>query len=110
MQSFSRACSDLSVILSFADGGCSTGYELVKEVNKRTFGEDVIDRISDGWGLDAECEIQGAYRPTGHPAVSHSFPIKDATMLRLDSSGTPSATSSVAELCPSNWCVRVFPV
>ena len=47
----------------------STGYENIREEHKTTFGADVIDRISKIWGLDEEGEIQGAFRPTGHPGV-----------------------------------------
>ena len=44
----------------------------MRDVNRNTFGADVIDRVSEGWGLDAEGEIKGCYRPIGHPAVSCS--------------------------------------
>ncbi|GJE96957.1 NAD(P)/FAD-dependent oxidoreductase [Phanerochaete sordida] len=47
----------------------ATGYELIRSVNKRTFGEDIIDRTSEVWGFDEECEIQGCFRPTGHPGL-----------------------------------------
>ena len=50
---------------------CSTGYKNIREVHKTTFGADVIsDRVSKVWGLDEEGEIQGVFRPTGHPGVS----------------------------------------
>ena len=47
-----------------------TGYEMIRDVNKRLMGTDVIDQTCEAWGLDDEGEVQGCYRPTGHPGVS----------------------------------------
>ncbi|EKM52203.1 uncharacterized protein PHACADRAFT_176228 [Phanerochaete carnosa HHB-10118-sp] len=63
--------------LEFSDGSTisadavifATGYEFIRNVNQRTFGENVIDRTCEVWGFDDECEIQGCFRPTGHPAL-----------------------------------------
>jgi hypothetical protein len=40
---------------------------------KETFGKDVIDRTEEVWGLDAEGECRGCYRPSGQPGVSASM-------------------------------------
>ena len=48
---------------------CSTGYKNIREVHNMPFGADVMDHVSKVWGLDEEGEIQGAFRPTGHPGV-----------------------------------------
>lgn len=38
---------------------------------KDTFGEETIELTAPVWGLDEEGEIQGSYRPSGHPGVSN---------------------------------------
>lgn len=45
----------------------------MREVNKQIFGTEVIDRTREVWGLDSEGEINGSYRPSGHPGVSGEF-------------------------------------
>jgi hypothetical protein len=40
---------------------------------KKLFGDEVIERAGPTWGLDAEGEQHGQYRPTGQPGVSADF-------------------------------------
>ncbi|ESK92689.1 flavin-binding monooxygenase [Moniliophthora roreri MCA 2997] len=47
----------------------ATGYENIREVTKKTFGEKTIGMTSEVWGLDEEGELRGSYRPTGHPGL-----------------------------------------
>lgn len=51
----------------------ATGYELMRELYKKTFGEDVINSTSETWGLDSEGEIQGSFRPIGHPGLWYAI-------------------------------------
>ena len=44
----------------------------------KMFGEDVMEGVSEAWGLDDEAEVRGCFRPTGHPGVSI------ASKMRLD--------------------------
>ena len=46
-----------------------TGYVHMREMHKELFGDDVIDRTDEDWGLDAEGECNGSYRPCGFPGV-----------------------------------------
>ena len=41
----------------------------MREVNAELFGEEVIGKTDEVYGLDAEGEIKGSYRPSGHPGV-----------------------------------------
>ena len=41
---------------------------------RKIFGPRVIDSTKDMWGLDEEDELQGVYRPTGHPGVNTYSP------------------------------------
>ncbi|KAL0581362.1 hypothetical protein V5O48_000626 [Marasmius crinis-equi] len=47
----------------------ATGYEFIRDVMKKTFGSETIDRTTPVWGLDEEGEFRGSYRPTGHPGL-----------------------------------------
>lgn len=47
----------------------ATGYRPVRENQVRIFGEETIQRAGPMWGLDDEGELNGVYRPTGHPAL-----------------------------------------
>ena len=51
----------------------STGYVNMREVNAELFGEEVIGKTDEVYGLDAEGEIKGSYRPSGHPGVRCVF-------------------------------------
>lgn len=42
----------------------------MQEVNKEIFSAEVVDRTGEVWGLDSEGEVNGSYRPSGHPGVS----------------------------------------
>lgn len=42
----------------------------MRENNKELFGEDAIDMTDEVYGLDAEGELRGSYRPSGYPGVS----------------------------------------
>jgi putative flavoprotein involved in K+ transport len=45
----------------------ATGFKNMRETARRLLGDSVADRITPIWGLDEEGEIQGMWRPTGHP-------------------------------------------
>ncbi|KAI9066767.1 FAD/NAD-P-binding domain-containing protein [Trametes sanguinea] len=47
----------------------ATGYLPIKESNRKLLGDDVIGLAGDVYGLDAEGELKGSYRPTGHPGL-----------------------------------------
>ncbi|CDO71326.1 hypothetical protein BN946_scf184908.g84 [Trametes cinnabarina] len=47
----------------------ATGYLPITESNRRLLGNEVIAQAGDVYGLDAEGELQGSYRPTGHPGL-----------------------------------------
>lgn len=47
-----------------------TGFENIRELSKKSLGADTVDRTTDIYGLDAEGELNGSYRPCGHPGVS----------------------------------------
>lgn len=37
---------------------------------KKIFGNEIINRTHEVWGLDEEGELRGCYRPSGQPGVS----------------------------------------
>ncbi|KAH7881049.1 FAD/NAD-P-binding domain-containing protein [Lentinula edodes] len=47
----------------------ATGYYYIRDIMKDTFGEETIELTAPVWGLDEEGEIQGSYRPSGHPGL-----------------------------------------
>ncbi|KAM5540398.1 hypothetical protein V8D89_005856 [Ganoderma adspersum] len=47
----------------------ATGYTNMRQNNKELFGEDVIDMTDEVYGLDAEGELRGSYRPSGYPGL-----------------------------------------
>ena len=51
----------------------STGYDNIRDVNKKLFGDDVIEQTGPVWGMDEEGEISGSYRPSGYPGVRSIF-------------------------------------
>lgn len=58
-----------------------TGFLHIRGVMKKLFGDEV-DKTGPVYGVDEEGEIQGAYRPTGHPGVSgfsHKLPVSNFT-------------------------------
>ena len=64
------------------------GYQL------ELFGEDVLGRTDQEWGLDEEGEINGSYKPCGLPGVSlvMLFLVDNADHRRTYSFGLPQAT------------------
>jgi hypothetical protein len=50
-------------------GGHRTGYEDARVGWRAIFGDEIIERAGPAWGLDAEGEVIGQYRPTGQPGV-----------------------------------------
>jgi len=46
-----------------------TGYHSPKHKLRKILSQEILDKASDLWGLDAEGEIKGAYRLTGYPGV-----------------------------------------
>ncbi|KAJ7433671.1 FAD/NAD-P-binding domain-containing protein [Mycena galericulata] len=47
----------------------ATSYESIRETMRRLFGDATIDQTSIVWGTDEEGEINGCYRPSGHPGL-----------------------------------------
>ncbi|KAF5369532.1 hypothetical protein D9758_002791 [Tetrapyrgos nigripes] len=47
----------------------ATGYENMRDVLKKTFGEETIEKAGPVWGLDEEGEVRNCYRPSGHPGL-----------------------------------------
>ncbi|KAF8317905.1 dimethylaniline monooxygenase [Clavulina sp. PMI_390] len=45
----------------------ATGYKSMRETAKRVFGAKIADRTGPVWGFDGEGELQGLWRPSGHP-------------------------------------------
>ncbi|CAL1707423.1 unnamed protein product [Somion occarium] len=45
------------------------GFHEIREVNKKLFGENIINRTREVFGIDKEGESKGAYRPSGHPGL-----------------------------------------
>lgn len=48
----------------------STGYKSMRDSMRKLFGDATIDRTSVVWGVDAEGELRGCYRPSGQDGVS----------------------------------------
>lgn len=47
----------------------ATGYHGVTETARQIVGDDIVDNCGPIWGLDAESELQGVWRPTGHDGL-----------------------------------------
>ena len=56
-----------------ANGRCRTGYHSMRESNMAMLGENVMSKVGPVYGLDAEGELSGSYRPSGHPGVRRSL-------------------------------------
>lgn len=52
----------------FTDSMARTGFINIRSVMRGIFG-DAIDQAGPAGGMDEEGEMNGAYRPTGHPGV-----------------------------------------
>ena len=85
-----------------------TGYKYIRETSAAIFGADVIDRTSEVWGLDAEGELSGAYRPSGHPGVSTPASYMQHYSQNSFSSGSPLEISSIQDTCPNIWYVEHY--
>ncbi|KAF7362786.1 Flavin-binding monooxygenase [Mycena venus] len=47
----------------------ATSYENIRDTMRGLFGDAVIDQTTRVWGVDEEGEINGCYRPSGHPGL-----------------------------------------
>ncbi|KAJ7085615.1 FAD/NAD-P-binding domain-containing protein [Mycena crocata] len=47
----------------------ATSYESVRDTMRGVFGDAVMDQTSVVWGTDDEGEMNGIYRPSGHPGL-----------------------------------------
>ncbi|PQE22539.1 flavin-containing monooxygenase protein [Rutstroemia sp. NJR-2017a BVV2] len=60
--------------IKFADGEVveadeivfATGYLNMRTQCRKIFGDEVAERVGDVWGFDAEGEVRGTWRKTGH--------------------------------------------
>ncbi|KAL2867814.1 flavin-containing monooxygenase [Aspergillus lucknowensis] len=63
--------------LRFADGSeleadeiiLATGYQNMRTQTRRLFGAETADAVGDVWGFDANGEMRGIWRPSGHPGL-----------------------------------------
>ncbi|KAL2795169.1 hypothetical protein BJX66DRAFT_350755 [Aspergillus keveii] len=63
--------------LKFADGSeleadeiiLATGYQNMRTQTRRLFGDETADAVGDVWGFDANGEMRGIWRPSGHPGL-----------------------------------------
>ena len=53
-----------------------TGFLRIRGIMQQLFGEE-IDKTGPVGGVDEEGEINGAYRPTGHPGVCSLLLMRD---------------------------------
>ncbi|RVX68377.1 hypothetical protein B0A52_07377 [Exophiala mesophila] len=93
--------------LAFADGSeiaadvivFCTGFRGNMRTNvEELFGKEISAQVDDFYGLDAEGELKGAFKPTGHPGlwymggpIGHSryFSRHVALQIKADLTGTP---------------------
>jgi cation diffusion facilitator CzcD-associated flavoprotein CzcO len=47
----------------------ATGFNILADTVHQIFGSEVADSCGEVWGLDDEGEIQGMWRPSGHPGL-----------------------------------------
>ncbi|TDL17769.1 FAD/NAD(P)-binding domain-containing protein, partial [Rickenella mellea] len=47
----------------------ATGYDGPKPKWSRIFGEEVVDRIGEVWGMNEEGEVRAGYKPTEQPGL-----------------------------------------
>ncbi|KAJ6606257.1 FAD/NAD-P-binding domain-containing protein [Mycena vulgaris] len=47
----------------------ATSYEGICDTMRGVFGDSTMDQVGPVWGVDAEGELRGCYRPTGHPGL-----------------------------------------
>jgi hypothetical protein len=92
---------------SWTDGH-RTGYEDARVGWRAIFGDEIIERAGPAWGLDAEGEVVGQYRPTGQPGVRTycSFFLRLAcSHRRVCSCGTSGVDLSPDAGDRRTWCV-----
>ncbi|KAK7008195.1 hypothetical protein R3P38DRAFT_2791530 [Favolaschia claudopus] len=56
----------------------ATGYRSIRDTLRQIFGDEIIDQTSTVWGVDEEGELNGCYRPSGHPGFWYAagdFPV-----------------------------------
>ena len=78
----------------------------MKEVNRKLFGDEIVDRTADIYGLDAEGELRGSYRPSGHPGVSRAVIVREKRSWfanSCDSFGMQLETSSFHDSTRNHW-------
>ncbi|KAI0832304.1 FAD/NAD-P-binding domain-containing protein [Trametes gibbosa] len=47
----------------------ATGFVRMRDSNAEVLGQEILDQTDDVCGLDKEGEINGSYRPSGHPGL-----------------------------------------
>ncbi|MCB8913752.1 NAD(P)/FAD-dependent oxidoreductase [Rhodococcus rhodochrous] len=47
----------------------ATGWPNMRDTIRPIIGDEVADQLTPVWGLDEQGEIQGTFRPTGHPRL-----------------------------------------
>ncbi|KAJ6477922.1 FAD/NAD-P-binding domain-containing protein [Mycena vitilis] len=47
----------------------ATSYENIRETMRKLLGDAIVDQTGIVWGVDEEGEINGCYRPSGHPGL-----------------------------------------
>ncbi|KAJ7088473.1 FAD/NAD-P-binding domain-containing protein [Mycena belliarum] len=50
----------------------ATSYQSISDTMRPVFGDALMDQTGPVWGVDEEGEINGCYRPTGHPGFWHA--------------------------------------
>ncbi|KAL5333980.1 hypothetical protein BJX70DRAFT_379440 [Aspergillus crustosus] len=63
--------------IKFADGTSleadeivlATGYQNMRTLSRRIFGDETADAAGDVWGFDENNEMRGIWRPSGHPGL-----------------------------------------
>ncbi|KAK0482195.1 hypothetical protein IW261DRAFT_1417804 [Armillaria novae-zelandiae] len=48
----------------------ATGYHNIRDTLKDVFGEAITERTGPIWGLDEEGELNGCFKPSGHPGFT----------------------------------------
>ena len=101
MQSYLRefpATSSISRDVQLPEHLYRTGYTHIREVNRKLFGAEVIDKTTAVWGLDDEGESQGVYRPSGYPGVRMCLIMSVQQLISGRSFGMRAATSGTQDI------------
>ena len=92
---FPSPFADIRVCL----GSYRTGHRSMRDSNAEMLGEDVMCKTGPVFGLDEEGELNGSYRPCGHPGVRRTWfrltlrRMAYARFVRCDSCGLRRGTS-----------------